>query len=304
MLYKKSLSLIRIKEAGFVLRKKCFLCRKSDYRKLILLPIIWIIPSENFSRFCKESLSYDDTPFGFKMQASFMFFWKKNPKKFFLFFIRCPYSDDFLFPTFYNPYYNANQVSGGVHLLAEQDRRTAKRAGKAGRSPEICSRVMLVRILGTDREEPYGDIVHPNLRQPVPYQSLAQLSISIDRIARYLKLTDGRNTFHPSEYLFGEDTVLPEEYRGTIPEGQWSEGACQEPERKKMQEIVSVEVIGGNHRSLQGRIQGRLTGGRYRYFCSVLDLMYLFMGMQQKKKKLTEKTERLHRDMTFGEVSG
>ena len=100
MLYKKSLPLIRIKEAGFVLRKKCFLCRKSDYRKLILLPIIWIIPSENFSRFCKESLSYDDTPFGFKMQASFMFFWKKNPKKFFLFFIRCPYSDDFLFPTF------------------------------------------------------------------------------------------------------------------------------------------------------------------------------------------------------------
>ncbi len=188
-------------------------------------------------------------------------------------------------------------------MLAEQDRRTAKRAGKAGRSPEICSRVMLVRILGTDREL-YGDIVHPNLRQPVPYQSLAQLSISIDRIARYLKLTDGRNTFHPSEYLFGEDTVLPEEYRGTIPEGQWSEGACQEPERKKMQEIVSVEVIGGNHRSLQGRIQGRLTGGRYRYFCSVLDLMYLFMGMQQKKKKLTEKTERLHRDMTFGEVSG
>ena len=189
-------------------------------------------------------------------------------------------------------------------MLAEQDRRTAKRAGKAGRSPEICSRVMLVRILGTDREELYGDIVHPNLRQPVPYQSLAQLSISIDRIARYLKLTDGRNTFHPSEYLFGEDTVLPEEYRGTIPEGQWSEGACQEPERKKIQEIVSVEVIGGNHRSLQGRIQGRLTGGRYRYFCSVLDLMYLFMGMQQKKKKLTEKTERLHRDMTFGEVSG
>lgn len=85
MLYKKSLPLIRIKEAGFVLRKKCFLCRKSDYRKLILLPIIWIIPSENFSRFCKESLSYDDTPFGFKMQASFMFFWKKNPKKFFCF---------------------------------------------------------------------------------------------------------------------------------------------------------------------------------------------------------------------------
>lgn len=81
MLYKKSLPLIRIKEAGFVLRKKCSLCRKSDYRKLILLPIIWIIPSENFSRFCKESLSYDDTPFGFKMQASFMFFWKKNPKK-------------------------------------------------------------------------------------------------------------------------------------------------------------------------------------------------------------------------------
>ena len=92
----------------FLIKGTSFLCRKFDYRKLILLPIIWIIPSENFPEFCNEPLSYDDTPFGFKMQASFMFFWKKNPEKILLFLTGCPHSDDFLFPTFYNPYYNAD----------------------------------------------------------------------------------------------------------------------------------------------------------------------------------------------------
>ncbi len=177
-------------------------------------------------------------------------------------------------------------------MSAEQDRWMA--AEKSGKKPEICSRVMLVRILGTDLGEPWGDIIHPNLQRPVLYHSLADLSFSIDRIARFLNLLGEQEKLRSSEIDSGErEMILPKEYQERIPAEQWlREGFYQEVKPRKIQKAVCVELIGGHYRSLQGRLWGEVTKGHYRYFRSVLELMYLFLEMQQKPYERGQQDEK------------
>lgn len=61
--------------------------------------------------------------------------------------------------------------------------------------------------------------------------------------------------------------------------------------------------------SLQGRLWGEITEGRYRYFRSVLELMYLFSEMQQAerrssqdRKEIMNKSRQNRREAMAGEV--
>lgn len=170
-------------------------------------------------------------------------------------------------------------------MSAEQDRWMA--AEKSGKKPEACSNVMLVRIFGIDLGESWGDIIHSNLRRPVPYHSLANLIFSIERIARFLNLLDEQERFCSLAVDSSEGGMaLPKEYQDKIPAGQWfRESFFREVKPKKVQAAVCVELIGGCYMSLQGRLWGEATKGRYRYFRSALELMYLFSEIQQEPRE-------------------
>lgn len=197
-----------------------------------------------------------------------------------------------------------------IEVPAEQDRRAAG-AGKSKRELECSNRVMLIRIMGNDQGEPYGDIVHANLKRPVPYHSLADLSFSIDKIARFLNLLKGREEVRSLGGRAGEEmTALPERYQNRILADQGSrEKLYREIEPRRAEKTVCLELIGGNHMSLQGRLWGEITEGRYRYFRSVLELMYLFSEMQQAERRSSQdrketmnKSRQNRREAMAGEV--
>ena len=143
-------------------------------------------------------------------------------------------------------------------------------------------KTMMVRVLGTDRGEPYGEIIHWNLAKPVPYQSLSELVLRMDGIADFLGFP-GNDSLHDQkgDRLGRRDGSLPDEYRRLISTEQRArEGFCREQHLRKAQEIVCVELLGRSHGSLQGRLRGSLTGQKYLYFRSVLELMIIFDKIQ------------------------
>ena len=169
-------------------------------------------------------------------------------------------------------------------MSAEQGRRLI--VGKGGKRQEIYSRVMLVRIYGTDRREPYGDIVHSNLRQPVLYHSLSDLIFSIDKVARSLKLLGDQEEFQSLKDDFDKRNAgLPAKYQKEVWEEHHDKKDFRwESEQKRIQNTVCVELVGGIHMSFQGRLWGSITEGRYLYFRSALELMYLFLQMQEEQE--------------------
>lgn len=159
-------------------------------------------------------------------------------------------------------------------MPAEKDRRAA-----AGKRQGGYSRVMLIRVLGTESGEPWGDIVHPNLNQPVRYHSVAGLSLLIERIARLLNLPGRKEeACPPADDSGGKMGILAKEY-------QDAESPFQAARPERIQLAVCVELIGGHYMSLQGRIWGGATGGRYRYFRSELELLEMFSRLQQSQCK-------------------
>lgn len=168
-------------------------------------------------------------------------------------------------------------------IVEWKKRENTKEMRTAERGSGNYSGVMLVRIQGIDRGEPYGEIIHLNLIKPVPYQSLAELVFRIDGIIRFLGISDGSIPYRSVRGTNAEgNSILPEEYCKVIPTEQRArDGFCRGFHLKKAQEIVCVEILGTSYVSLQGRMKCRQTGEKYVYFRSGMELMYLFSGLQQ-----------------------
>lgn len=110
-------------------------------------------------------------------------------------------------------------------------------------------RSMLVCIQGWRRGEPFGVIAHPECKGTEPFKSLAGLCLGIGRMACSLEALQKRARCR-----------FPEERPRLRLHG------------RKIQEVMVLELFARQHGSLQGRIRGRVTGGRHVYFCSALEL--------------------------------
>ena len=146
-----------------------------------------------------------------------------------------------------------------------EDRRTWRETPGTADGPTA----MLIRIFGRRDHEPYGDIVHYDLKKPVPYQGSAELVLRIDAISRSLNLPASETTFRSMDKARdGTGNVLPEEY--------WQEeGAGPTP---RVRDTIYLQLIGRQHTSIQGRIWGRVTKKKYITFRSALELIYLLSG--------------------------
>lgn len=93
---------------------------------------------------------------------------------------------------------------------------------------------------------------------------------AIDRVGREKPVPILKGVEDPDgvEIFETEDLDLLEERRT---EGRPYEGLS----RLKPREFFHLSLIGKYHGSFQGSIRGRLTGGRYVYFQSALELMHL-----------------------------
>ena len=122
------------------------------------------------------------------------------------------------------------------------------------------SNAMMIRIRKDEQGEPQGEIVHLNLRKPVPYRGLAELEFRICGIVRLLNLPAGREE---SNNLLSGNIALPKEYCQIVPKAQWSRtDFCSRFPLSGTQETVCVEFLGNYHRSLQGRLRCRGTKER------------------------------------------
>ncbi len=155
--------------------------------------------------------------------------------------------------------------------------------------PSAAPTAMLIRIFGKRDHEPYGDIVHYDLKKPVPYQGAAELVLRIDAISRSLDPSGSGSTFR-SVKKTGDESVnlLPDEYQvkevrnrkpmAHEPPGQGHvhrEPAEKESPPPKIRDTIYLQLIGRQHTSIQGRIWGRATRKRYISFRSALELIYL-----------------------------
>lgn len=158
-----------------------------------------------------------------------------------------------------------------------------------GQYPPAAPTAMLIRIFGKKDREPYGDIVHYDLKKPVPYQGAAELVLRIDAISRSLDPSGSGSAFR-SVKKTGDESVnlLPDEYRAKEvtdrkpmahePPDQGSvhrEPAEKESPPPKIRDTIYLQLIGRQHTSIQGRIWGRATRKRYVSFRSALELIYL-----------------------------
>ncbi len=149
---------------------------------------------------------------------------------------------------------------------------------KTDQKSKTYSKTMMIRVLGADQGEPYGEIVHWNLAKPVPYQSLSELVFCMDGIAEFLGFSESSFPCCQKNAGLGSgDNRLPDEYRKAIStEQREREGFCREQHLRRGVEIVCVELLGRCHGSLQGRIRGSLTGQKYVYFRSAWELVTIF----------------------------
>ena len=136
----------------------------------------------------------------------------------------------------------------------------------SARGPSGSPTAMLIRIFGIRDREPYGDIVHYDLKRPVPYQGAAELVLRIDAISRSLNLPPAGSMFRSVRRPRDETgNVLPKEY--------WQE---EEPGQKpRVKDTIYLQLISRQHTSIQGRIWGRVTKRKYITFRSALELIYL-----------------------------
>lgn len=130
---------------------------------------------------------------------------------------------------------------------------------------EFSGKSMLVCIQGWERGEPFGVIAHPECKETVPFKSLAELCLGIEQMAGSLETLQIRAECH-------------------FPEGRYR----QQLHGRKMQEIIILELFAKQHKSLQGRIRGRLTGGRYVYFRSALELLAFLGNCRRNSKNNTQ----------------
>ena len=146
-------------------------------------------------------------------------------------------------------------------MFVEQKDRKDK-TGTTGILPGqgFSSKNMLICIQGWDGEEPYGIAVHPGCKKTVPFQGLAELCLAIDGIASFLE-------------------ILQESAEECFPKGRLGLPLYG----KKVQEIFLLELFARQHKSLQGRFRGRLTGGKHIYFRSALELMAFMKEIAEAK---------------------
>lgn len=174
--------------------------------------------------------------------------------------------------------------------------------------------VMLIRIRGTDRGEPFGDLIQYSLQEPVPFRNSKELVFRIAEIGRLLKpgaedefhsLGGGRDRNRSGGYgsLGGRDRSGKEKDgyspsggsgpgtgQGSSGSGLWNEGgiyrlaAADSRQRADfylhfsaagVKEQLCLELVGRHNMSLQGRIRGRLTAGRPVCFRSAMELLVM-----------------------------
>lgn len=190
-------------------------------------------------------------------------------------------------------------------MLVEEREQGQRRTERSQREPKTYSNAMMVCIWQGGRGEPEGEIIHLNLKNPVPYQGVKELGFRIDEIARFFNLPDSSRGRHAksSPSGCGEETLsgsrrkcrspgrnekvpggLPKEAFQIIPTGQWKrEDLMSRLPCRKMREMVCVELLGRHYRSLQGRLRCRSTKDQYVYFGSALELMHFFAELLQEE---------------------
>lgn len=189
-------------------------------------------------------------------------------------------------------------------MLSEVKEQKQERKERSQSIPKPNSNVMMVRIRKDEQGEPEGEIIHLNLKKPVPYQGMAELGFRIDEIARLLNLPESSRRCHTGSAISDsrkeeipggtgryhslgkeqkeEYRTLQKEFCQVVPTEQWKreDFICRFPARRT-KEIVSVELLGRHYRSLQGRLRCRGTREQYVYFRSALELMHLFTELLQ-----------------------
>lgn len=191
-------------------------------------------------------------------------------------------------------------------MLVEEREQGQRRTKGSQRKPKAYSNAMMVCIWQGGRGEPKGEIIHLNLKDPVPYQGVKELGFRIDEIARFLNLPDSGRGCHPKSSPSGsrKETPsgscrkcrspgrnekppgeLPKERFEIIPTGQWKrEELVRRFPCRKIREMVCVELLGRHYRSLQGRLRCRGTKEQYVYFRSALELMHFFAELLQEEE--------------------
>ena len=137
---------------------------------------------------------------------------------------------------------------------------------EAARRQSMATARMLLGIRGVRRGEPYGEIIHCRMRQPVTYNNIRELVLGIDGIGKMLHVPDGTGGSSRDgppgdrEEILSIEEILCEEFP-------------REPRLPVEDEVLSLELLGRQRGGLQGSLNGRLTGGENRYFRSVRELI-------------------------------
>lgn len=131
---------------------------------------------------------------------------------------------------------------------------------------------LIILIQGMKEGELYGYLVHSHMQKLSPFKNMQELMFAIDGVGREkpfptLKDIEDAKTEN-LKISEAEDLDLSGERKT---EGRPYGGLS----RLKPREFFHLSLIGRYHGSFQGSIRGSLTGGRYVYFQSALELMHL-----------------------------
>lgn len=116
----------------------------------------------------------------------------------------------------------------------------------------------LVYILGRNEKKLYGIMVGRYLEEPVKFDGLDQLVLFLDEMCRNQE-KEKRVPFDRSVLTELGKKSYASQYRA--------------------KELLQISVTGCEHNSLQGRIRGGFTAGKYVFFRSALELMRLLDGI-------------------------
>lgn len=164
------------------------------------------------------------------------------------------------------------------------------------RRQEVCT--MVVSICKIQEGGLYGHILHGRLKLPVPYRGTCDLVLKADAISKQFRPCGSDGEYRClRDGLTGAAAILPPEYREEMPEGLWKNHSCDaEFCQLGTKEAFCLQILERQNYSLQGRLRGRLTGGKYVYFRSGMELMHMLSTLPEINKNKAAGTSRRRRE--------
>lgn len=155
--------------------------------------------------------------------------------------------------------------------------------------PGLMGADMLVLVQGSRGRELYGSVAHTGLPEPVPYGNIRELLLALDAIGRRLGLSSPEGGLRTLGGGTGGGRGGPRpERKRDMEEEREQEGGDRDGESRflrqlyagRPREFFQLRLTGMHNSSLQGSLRGRLTGGRYVYFRSALELMSMLSAVR------------------------